>query len=246
VITPADGGGRGTPSAAPDDLHSRLLQIESAVDEGGYRPGPFQRLVADAKRRPPAERAALADDLSRVSRKLHLRAGRRTVSFAAGVGIELAVAIAGGVLIAAGAIALLPIAALAGALLWMVAYQPLLKIAVGRALGVGYEYTFLFHSEPRFKMRFGTYIAAPRWARIVLHLSGMAGSPLGLWLAAAIVEERLPGTARVCMVAFWLVVALNVVLFGAGVMGVRRSATVRAADSSGGAAGLELREALRG
>ncbi len=66
--------------------------------------------------------------------------------------------------------------------------------AARRALGIAYDYAYLFHIEPRFKMSYGTYLAAPRWARIVFHLSGIVGSPLGLAAAAVLVAgAREPG-----------------------------------------------------
>ena len=59
------------------DLRGRIAAIERAVDDGSYRPGPWHALVRDIRNSMFFERAAVADDVSRVSRKLHLRKGRR-------------------------------------------------------------------------------------------------------------------------------------------------------------------------
>jgi hypothetical protein len=45
-------------------------------------------------------------------------------------------------------------------------------------------------------------------------------------------------------VAAWLLVALNVVLFGIGVAGIAQVGSHRTRDTSGGAAAIEIREAL--
>jgi hypothetical protein len=230
--------------AALSELRARLNQIETAVDDGAYRSGPWARLARDLKRSPEVERRALAADVSRISRKLHLRAGRRTIPVAAGIALEAAGVIAGGVLLAAAIHGHSPIAAIAGAIFWVTAFQPLFKIAVGYALGVGYEYTYLYGAEPRFKMRFGDYLAAPRWARVALHLGGTVGSPLGLWCAAIAIRDELPGTARVFVAAMWMLVALNAVFFAIGATGAARVGSHRVGDTSGGAAALEIREAL--
>jgi hypothetical protein len=226
------------------DLRARLSQIETAIDDGAYRPGPWGRLARDLKRCPDVERRAMAADVSRVSRKLHLRGARRTLAVAAGIALEAAGVIAGGVLLAGAIHAHSAVAAIAGAFVWVTAFQPLFKIAVGYALGVGYEYAYLLGFEPRFKMRFGDYLAAPRWARIVLHLCGTVGSPLGLWCAAIAIRGELPGTARFFVVAMWLLIGLNVVFFAIAAAGARRVGSHHVQDTSGGAAAVEIREAL--
>jgi hypothetical protein len=231
-------------SGAPDDLRIGLLQIEHNLNEGRYRPGPWERYIRELKRRPPAARAALAFEVSRVSRKLHLRTPRKTISVRAGIVIEIAAMALGGVLLRVSVRESSHVLALAGALLWIMTFQPLVKIATAAVLGVGYEYAYLLRGEPRFKIRFGGYVAAPRGARVVLHLFGTIGSPLGAWAAAAIIRASMPVTARIVMAVFWLVVAVNALEFIAGLAGIRRVGKVRTIESSGGAAGLELHEAL--
>jgi hypothetical protein len=226
------------------DLRAHLSQIEASIDGGGYRPGPWARLVGDLKRRPQPERRALAPDLSRVSRKLHQLRHRRRISVAAGVALEAAGVIVGGILLAAAIHSDSVIDAVAAAIIWMTAFQPLTKVAMGYALGVGYEYAYLYGVEPRFKMRFGDYLAMPRWMRVALHLGGTAGSPIGLWFASVAIRDELPVTARALVVAAWLLVALNVVLFGIGVAGIAQVGSHRTRDTSGGAAAIEIREAL--
>lgn len=225
-------------------IRTRLSEIEMTLDGGGYRPGPWARLVADLKNEPQPERRALSADVSRVSRKLHRRAHRRTVPFAAGIALEAIGVIVGGILLSAGVHHGSVIEAVAGAALWVTAFQPLVKVAAGYALGVGYEYAYLYGFEPRFKMRFGEYLAAPRAVRVVLHLAGTVGSPLGLWFAAIAVRGEMPRTADAFVIAAWLLIALNAVFFAVGVTGARRIGSHRTHDTSGGAAGIEIREAM--
>src|SRR6202011_6332563 len=101
-------------------------------------------------------------------------------------------------------------------------FQPLVKIAVGYLLGVEYEYAYLYGVEPRFKMRFGDYIAAPRWARIVLHLSGTIGSPLGAWLAKVCLPTDLSIAIMVSAAIFWIVIAVNITSFLVALAGVKK------------------------
>ena len=231
-------------NGAPDDLRIGLLQIEHNLNEGHYRPGPWERYIRELKRRPAPVRAALCADVNRVSRKLHLRTSRRTIGVRAGVTIELFALALGGVLLWASVRELSIVLALAGALLWIMTLQPLIKIAAAAMLGVGYEYAYLLRGEPRFKMQFGAYVARRRLSRVVLHLCGTIGSPIGAWAAARIVHRVLPGTAEVVMAMFWIVVVVNVLEFAAGVAGIRHIGRIRTIESSGGAAGLEIYESF--
>ena len=128
--------------------------------------------------------------------------------------------------------------------IWTMTFQPLVKIAVGYMLGVEYEYAYLYNLEPRFKMRFGEYIAALRWARILLHLSGTIGSPLGVWLVMVCLPSDLRIAIDVCLAIFWIVIAVNVASFVVALAGVRKIGPMKASASSSGVAALELREAL--
>ena len=62
-------------------------------------------------------------------------------------------------------------------------------------------------------MRFGDYLAAPRWARIVLHLSGTTRIAAGSWLAMICLPSDLRIAIDVCWAIFWIVVAVNMVAF---------------------------------
>jgi hypothetical protein len=93
-------------------------------------------------------------------------------------------------------------------------------------------------------MRFGDYLAAPRWGRIVLHLSGTVGSPLGVWLVIVCLPTDLRIAIDVCWAMFWIVVVINVISFFVALFGIRKIGPFKASFSSGGSAALELREAL--
>jgi hypothetical protein len=234
-------------SSQPDrvaELRIEIIDIEGAIDAGAYRPGPWARILTKARAASASDRQAISADISRVSRKLHLRRGRKTIKAQSGFMIEAAAVAVGDFLLAAGIHRSSNVAAIAGMAIWVMALQPLAKVMAGALLGVSYDYAYLANSEPRFKMEYGSYIAQPRWARIALHLSGAVGSPLGAWLAARLVRGVLPMTYWIALVVFWMTNALNLALFAAGLAGVRRLGISRTVDTSCGAAGAEIREAL--
>ena len=225
-------------------LRERLLTIERDLDANSYRPGPWESFISAMLRRSAAERAALAQDVSRVSRKLHLRRRRRTMPIAAAIILELLAAVAGGALLAWAARDESSVAAIAGASLWIVSFQPLMKFFFGRAVGIGYDYAYLLGPEPRLKMKYGSYVAAAPLTRIALHLAGTVGSPLGAWLAATILPASLHVARQFCWTVLWITVATNVVGFVIGLVGVRRLGGWRIVDGSGGAAAIEIRRAI--
>jgi hypothetical protein len=112
--------------------------------------------------------------------------------------------------------------------------------------GMDYAYAYLWRGEPRFKLRFGSYLAAPRWRRVVLHLSGTLGTPIATALCSAVATPSQPMLGRVLA---WLAAlhllfqAAILVLAGAGVHRMPLLGILRL--TSAGAAGFELRGALR-
>ncbi|HUN58652.1 MAG TPA: hypothetical protein VMU41_11095 [Candidatus Binataceae bacterium] len=233
-------------ATAIDRIHDRIVAIEQALDSGQYRPGPWESMVRIVRALPIADRALLAGDLSRVSRKLHQRHHWRTVSVNVALALEIVLAIIGGILLVLGLQYGSDLLVIAAAALWSVAFQPLIKVTTGLLLGLGYDYAYLYYVEPRFKMTYGEYLAAPRWARIKLHCAGMIGSPLGLWLPTVWASNNLLAAINICRAFFWLIVLINAGSFFAALCGIRKIAgfRLRLIDSSGGMAALELREAL--
>jgi len=229
---------------AGEEIRDRIAEIERQIDEKSYHPGSCERLLKEARMLPREGREALKADISRVSSKLHRRDGKRTLSLPTGLVAESALTVVGGVLVVLAIHNHSNLLAIIAVAIWVMTFQPLVKIAVGYLLGVGYEYAYLYNVEPRFKMRFGDYLAAPRWARIVLHLSGTIGSPLGAWLAMVCLPTDLRIAIDVCWAIFWIVVAMNVASFIVALAGVKKLGPFKASDSSGGVAATELREAL--
>ena len=172
------------------------------------------------------------------------RGGRKTVSAQTGLIIETGAVALGGLLLTLGVRESSSAAAIAGVALSVLAFQPMIKVATGSALGVGYDYAYLAHGEPRFNMKYGSYLGQPRRARIVVHISGAVGSPLGAYSGAMLARDRLPVAYMVAMIAFWAINALNMVLLVAGVAGIKRLGVSRTVDTSCGAAGAEIRQAL--
>ena len=66
----------------------RLASIERTIDDGRYLPGPWQQFIADLREAARPRRVALADEVARVSRKLHLWHQRYTVGVRRGLFIE--------------------------------------------------------------------------------------------------------------------------------------------------------------
>jgi hypothetical protein len=231
-----------------DELHAELSSIERDLDGGSYRPGPWQALLRRARKLPDADRAQLADDVSRISDKLHRRGGHKSVTFNTGLALEGIATLIGLALLAAGLHTSSNLLAILAALILTATLQPLVKIAVGTGVGISYSYVYILGYEPRFKMRYGSYLAAPRWARIVLHLSGMIGSPLALWVVKGLAAPDLTVAWALCTIAFWLVNAINLILLLFGFAGIPRLpfglSRVPVWQTSGGVAGSELREVL--
>jgi len=226
---------------------TELAAIETALDTGEYKPGPWAAFLRGARRLPAAERRELAEDVSRVSDKLHGRSPRRK--------LPVALALAGELLATAVAVGLCrwgleqssAVAVVIAAAVLIGSLQPLVKVGTGLLLGVRYSYAFLMGLEPRFKMRYGSYLAAAPAARVLLHLSGTVGSPLGAWLVGrAAADAGMSTVALLCALVFWPLVLSNVVMAVAALAGRSKLGPVVLRDSSGGAAAQELKAALAG
>jgi hypothetical protein len=203
-------------------LQDTLREIEARIDAGSYRPGPWGRFLQEAGDRPVRERQSLSEDVSRVSDKLH------GLKDPAKMDAERALAFE--VLATLAALALLAIGlrggstgsvAVATAVLAMT-LQPLLKTSVGAALGVRYSYAYLWKVEPRFKMRYGTYLAATRWKRATLHAAGCFGTPFALWMVAVLTQHGMAGVSAVCEGLLTLALVAQAALFVLAFVGFER------------------------
>lgn len=230
---------------ATSDLQEALGKIERELDQGCYRPGPWARFLEAAAGQSKATRLALAEDVTRVSDKLHQR--KHAVRFPFWVGLVLhAMGIAAGVaILEMGLDRAHTGLAITAAIILTIALQPPVKIAVGVLTGIRYSHFFFFGIEPRFKMRYGTYLSAERWRRGFLHLSGTVGSPFAFGWVALRTGEVLPRASAICWALFLLLVAVQVSTFLLGIAGVRRLGPLGAVrHTSGGAAAYELRAAV--
>jgi hypothetical protein len=225
-------------------IRDRLGAIEQSIDSGQYRPGPWNSLLRDVRALPQADRAALADALSRVSRKLHRRHHYFAIPFAAAFASEIALAILGAIALTLGVRHESNLLVMIAAAPWAVAFQPLVKVSTGLLLGIGYDYAYLYHWEPRFKTAYGKYLVVPRASRIIFQLAGMIGSPLGLWLPTIRTNSHLTVAFYVCRAFFWLIVATNVGTLLPALAGIRKIGSFSFRDSSAGMAAVEIREAL--
>jgi hypothetical protein len=120
--------------------------------------------------------------------------------------------------------------------------QPLVKLAAAWLFGVRYSYAYLWGIEPRFKLRFGTYLSAERWQRVLLHLTGTVGSPAAFLWVGGLAAGQLPAAAAVCSICFWVLVVGQALLFVAVARGRSRLGPFGLASlTSAGAAAAELR-----
>ncbi len=223
-----------------DGLRGRIREIEARVEDGTYRPGPWAALVREVRALPGASRRVLAPDVTRASDALHRRAGHPEVGAWVGLVLEVGAVLVSLVLLIGGVDTQSRALSLGGALVLGTAAQPLVKVSVGTLLGVRYSYAFLRVFEPRFKMRYGTYLARPRWARVVYHLAGTIGTPLALWWVSGL--QSIPAWTRsACTLLAVVLVAANVGFFVAALFGAKKIGPLRVAITSGGNAGLELR-----
>lgn len=227
-------------------LVETLRDIERRLDSGTYRPGQWAKFVRSAVQHPHSDRLAISDQVSRVSDKLHLRKGWRSISFSQGIAAETGAAVIGGVLLWYSVASVSNAFALLAAIILATAFQPVVKIAVGYILGIRYSYTYFWYIEPRFKMRYGTYLVRPRWRRVLFHLSGAVGSPLAFRLVAFLATPTLPLTALICQALFWATAATQIIPLAAGIFGLRPFGMRRLSRlTSAGLAGIELREGFR-
>ena len=229
------------------DLETRLSEIEGALEAGSYRPGPWQRFLEEVSAAPAEERRRLEEAATRVGDKLHRRTVPRVVTLERGLAFEVLGACAGLALLAAGAATGAALLLVASAALLATALQPLLKVSTGLALGVRYSYAYLKRGEPRFKLQYGSYLAAPPWRRVLLHASGTLGSPFAWLLVSGVAQPSSPTLARVLLWLFAAHLAFQAALALLAACGVRRVPLLGALRlTSPGAADFELHQALRG
>lgn len=220
----------------------RLAEIRAAIEAGQYRKGMWQRFVADASRMDIAAREAIADDVSLTSRQVHGLNGFPVAPFAVGLGVELALLLVGIGLLVSGNLLL----TLGGLAALALALQPLIKILVGLCVGIRYDYVYLWYFEPRFKMRYGTYLAAAPMARVLFHLAGSLGTPLAMLSGALAFALQNHMMAYVCLLFAVIAGLMQVGAFVAEWLGVRHIGKHRLAYlTSPATAAFELKQLRR-
>jgi hypothetical protein len=207
---------RETTEQAPIEK-DQLLKIELALDQNTYTKGPWQALVRRVERMPRFERQLLQADLDRVSNKLHRRNGFPQLPVAVGFVFELALLTL--VIVFLNQPDLWPRIIAVGAL--ALSLQPSMKVAAGLLLGVRYSYVYLWYFEPRFKLRYGTYLSLPAGRRVAFHLAGSVGTPVALLTGFFVLADQ-PILAWLSLAGCIATTAMQVGAFIAAWMGVRR------------------------
>ena len=225
---------------ATDCTHADTLgALEQEIAAGTYKIGGWQRWLSRVERDPDFNPDPLADHINRVSNKLHRRHGFREYPFFFIWLSEWLLAISGLALAVSGSVS----GAITGTLLLTLSAQPLVKTSVGLLLGVRYAYAYLWYIEPRFKMRYASYLALSGSARLVLHLAGSIGTPTALALGC--LQVATLGSmlwATLIGMAALATAALQIGAFVAEYRGLRQVAGFRLADlTSPATAARELR-----
>lgn len=198
-------------------MREQISNIEQSIATGTYIPGPWQRLVHEVDRLPLSQRRELSEEISRVSRALHQRHGFLALPASLALVGEWLVCITGLLLLS---LDLLVVDIVAVGLITLT-LQPLLKTAAGLALGVRYDYAYLWYIEPRFKMRYGTYLCLSGPKRVLLHLAGSIGTPIALWVGYLQLGEHLPWLGYLSLAGALLAGLMQVGAFAAEMAGVR-------------------------
>jgi hypothetical protein len=228
------------------DLEQLLAEIEDAIDSNTYSRGRWQVFLERAATASPDELLPLESSTTRVSEKLHQRTSPSTMPFGRALAFEILASLGGFSILIVAASTGSVVGLVAAAVCLVVTLQPLLKVATGLAFQLAFAYAYLWGVEPRFKLKYGTYLAAPRWKRVSFHASGMLGSPFA-WLIVALVAR--PSHPTLSEVLLWLAVAhmtFVVAQFLLALVGVRRVPLLGLLRlGSGGAAAWELRHGSR-
>ncbi len=224
------------------DLEQLLAEIEDALDSNTYSRGRWEVFLERAAAASPDELVPLESSITRVSEKLHRRTSPASMPFERALAFEILASLGGFAILTVAASTGSAVGFVAAAVCLVVTLQPLLKVATGLAFRLAFGYAYLWGVEPRFKLKYGTYLAAPRWKRISFHVSGMLGSPFA-WLLVSVVARPLHPTFS--GVLLWLTVghmAFIISQFLLALAGVRRVPLLGLLRlGSGGAAGWELR-----
>jgi hypothetical protein len=156
--------------------------------------------------------------------------------------VEALVAIVGGVLIASAIARNSSSLAVIGMLLWVGSFEPLLKVGVGTALGVEYDYAYLYGGvEPRFKMKFGAYLSLAPFNRALVQFAGTLGSPLGALIATLLCADVLPTAHIISLIVFWLLLIINVGGLVTEIARIRKIGAIRLPPGSANELVTELR-----
>lgn len=224
-----------------ESVRRQLADIDAALDEGRYKRGMWQRALAAAESLSGDERYAISTTLTDLSRKVHGLNRFPRVAFGVGLMAEILV-LGGGIALLAQRL-LMPMLLGLGAL--VLSLQPTIKVVVGLALGVRYDYAFFRYTEPRFKMRYGTYfdLSSPR--RVVLHAAGSIGTPLAMFAGFVRFWPFSAVMGYACLSFAVLALAMQAGAFTAQWMGIDRIAGYRLTTvTSPASAALELKRHL--
>ncbi len=200
-----------------NNLINELDAIVTAIKDGTYSAGTWQNMVEKISRQDIQTRRSLREHVTEVSDLLHGRHGHISFSF-------LTVYLTGLSIIAVAAGLSFFNSALANALatlLFALTLQPVIKVTAGLLLGIRYSYAYLWHSEPRFKMRYGHYLSCPPWRRIMFQLTGSVGTPLAMLIGMYLLKD-VSYLFWLCVLGLITFTLAQLLAFIAALIGIRR------------------------
>lgn len=198
-------------------LKNELSNIRTAIDDGSYRAGAWQKLLRELDVLDQQTRHSLRDEVSEVSNALHARHNHLKAAFWPIYLLELILLVTAAWLTSTDQL----YAMLLAIFLLALTLQPTIKVTTGLLLGVRYSYAYLWYFEPRFKMRYGDYAACARWRRVLLNLMGSIGTPLAMGIGMSMLQDNsyLYWLCAAGLIGFSL---MQLVAFFAALAGLKR------------------------
>ncbi len=229
-------------SDAGCELRGELLTVAEALKENRYRAGLWQRFVSTARLAPATARAELAPQITAVSQLVHSQRRPKVYPLGLFSAVETLIMLAGVAALVSGLGNGGAVLLLLAAILLAASLQPLVKGVMGRLLGIRFSYGYVMGIEPRYKLAFGTYLAAPPARRIAYHLSGTVGSVLGLCIVGAASLSTHPALGAAILGLAGAMAAIQCVFFVAVLLGNGRLPLIgQVRFTSAGAAAEEVR-----
>lgn len=201
-----------------DSIEGELKKIEQSLDQGIYKKGQWQRFLNRVSFVAPQDLTDLENHITDVSNKVHRRNHYLEVPFLPGLIVEICITLMGILCLLSDN----PFVLLTGVVLLAIGLQPVIKVSTGTLLGIRYAYVYFLNVEPRFKMRYGTYLKLSPPYKVFYHLSGAIGTPAAMLLGYVVFRQDYLLLADACMIFFMIAALMQIGAFTAVWLGYRK------------------------